>query len=234
MSLINEALKKAQRRQHEQQAAAGMESDEGSMRSRRKTSTAQIFIVIGAGAAALVVVSVVMTVVWLNRASEQPERTPIAKAAPPPVSNETASPIIVAPAVVKPVEDDAPSSAPASIEATPPGVAISQPAVRDPEAKAKADAETNFTDTAAATSRPPIAIPQIAGPTMTEQVQAFVDAVRVTGIRSSGADSKVLMNDRVYRVNDIVDRALGVKLVRVESERLIFADADGMTYEKPF
>ncbi len=224
MSLINEALKKAQRRQHEQQAAAGTESGEGSMRSRPKPSTAQTWIVIGAGAATLVVVSVVITVVLLNRPSDQPERTPIAKAAPPPVSAEMSSPVIVAPMVSKPAETPASSGALATGGAELPAVAVADSGATTP---------IGATEVPAAPPTP-IAIPPIAGPTVTEQVQAFVDAIRVTGIRSSGADSKVLMNDRVYRVNDVVDRGLGVKLVRVESNRLVFADADGMTYEKSF
>ena len=67
-----------------------------------------------------------------------------------------------------------------------------------------------------------------------ERVSAFVDAVRVAGIRSSGNDSRVLMNDRVYRVNDVVDRALGVRLIKVASDSLTFADANGVTYVKNF
>jgi hypothetical protein len=63
---------------------------------------------------------------------------------------------------------------------------------------------------------------------------AFVDAVRVAGIRSSGDDSRVLMNDRVYRVNDIVDRALGIRLVKVAVDSLTFSDAAGLTYVKYF
>jgi hypothetical protein len=54
------------------------------------------------------------------------------------------------------------------------------------------------------------------------------------GIRSSGTDSKVLMNDRVYRVNDYVDRILGVKLVSVSRDTLTFTDANGVTYVKNF
>jgi hypothetical protein len=40
------------------------------------------------------------------------------------------------------------------------------------------------------------------------------------------------MNDRVYRVNDLVDRNLGVRLTKVESGRLTFTDASGAVYSK--
>jgi hypothetical protein len=66
------------------------------------------------------------------------------------------------------------------------------------------------------------------------RVAAFVDSVRVTGIRSSGSESRVLMNDRVYRVNDVVDRALGVRLTTVAADSLTFEDPNGVSYVKNF
>ena len=42
------------------------------------------------------------------------------------------------------------------------------------------------------------------------------------------------MNDRVYRVNDIVDRSLSLRLTKVEPGILTFTDANGMTYVKYF
>jgi hypothetical protein len=65
-------------------------------------------------------------------------------------------------------------------------------------------------------------------------VYAVIDKFQVTGIRSSGSESKVLMNDRVYRVNDIVDRNLGLKLIKVTSDSLTFVDRNGATYTKNF
>jgi hypothetical protein len=67
-----------------------------------------------------------------------------------------------------------------------------------------------------------------------ERVTAFVDAVRVTGIRSSGAESRVLMNERVYRVNDIVERTLNIRLVNAAADSLTFSDPRGVTYVKRF
>ena len=42
------------------------------------------------------------------------------------------------------------------------------------------------------------------------------------------------MNDRVYRVNDVVDRTLGVRLTKVSTDSLTFTDANGVTYVKYF
>ena len=66
------------------------------------------------------------------------------------------------------------------------------------------------------------------------RILAFIDTVRITGIRASGADSKVLMNDRVFRVNDMVDRTLGLRLTAVEANALIFEDERGVVYTRNF
>jgi hypothetical protein len=66
------------------------------------------------------------------------------------------------------------------------------------------------------------------------RIQTFVDSIKVGGIRSSGAESKVLMNDHVYRVNDIVDRSLNLRLTEVRSDSLTFVDENGATYTKSF
>lgn len=66
------------------------------------------------------------------------------------------------------------------------------------------------------------------------RLMAYVDSLRVAGVRPSNTDPRVLMSDRVYRLGDIVDRDLGLRLVKVESRRLTFEDANGTTYIKNF
>ena len=60
----------------------------------------------------------------------------------------------------------------------------------------------------------------------------YIDTIRVTATRAS--EGRVLMNDRMYRVNDIVERTLGVRLVKVAVDSLTFSDANGVTYVKYF
>ncbi len=64
------------------------------------------------------------------------------------------------------------------------------------------------------------------------RIEMFVDGLKVAGIRFSGTDSKVLMNDKVYRVNDIVDRSLNLRLIEVQSDSLTFVDENNVTYTK--
>lgn len=217
MSLINNALKKAQR----QRAAETEANSPGSNTPTRRGKSgmpAQTLVLIVAGAAVIVVLSVVATV-YLLRSAPEPLPTP------PAASVQVAA-----------------------VEATPPP-AITVPPIKDPEPEpvepepitsspaADATPETTPLDTPAEVVAPVAAITQAAAPEPAradERIYAFIDNLQVMGVRSSGADSKVLMNDRVYRVNDLVDRTLALRLVKVAPDQLVFEDANGITYIKTF
>lgn len=62
----------------------------------------------------------------------------------------------------------------------------------------------------------------------------FIDGIKVAGIRASAADSKVLMNDRVFRVGDTVGYELGIRLVGITASSLTFEDAHGARYTRNF
>ena len=61
---------------------------------------------------------------------------------------------------------------------------------------------------------------------------AFIDALRIAGVRASSTDSKVLMNDRVYRIGDTVEHVLGLKLTAITAESLTFEDENGARYTR--
>jgi hypothetical protein len=255
MSLINEALKKAQRMQHEETATVSAAPyPVGRHAARRETSShSPNLVLMGTGALVIVVLSVFFTVYLINRPSDsnrvaQSTATPpAATPAPTPAPDETNTPAIVPPKVSLPtttppaavatspaanattVPSTAPAQAPApeSANATPPAGSVASTNVAPPAA--------TTTSTSAPAATPPTAAPASLGATAPdERVAAFVDAVRVTGIRSSGADSRVLMNERVYRVNDVVERTLGVRLIKAAADSLTFSDARGVTYVKNF
>jgi hypothetical protein len=84
-----------------------------------------------------------------------------------------------------------------------------------------------------AIAEPPAAKPAPpAVPPPDRRILAFLDNLHVTGVRAAGDDSKVLMNDRVYRMNDMVERELGLRLTGVSTTVLTFADEKGKTYTK--
>ncbi|MSU70192.1 MAG: hypothetical protein EXS39_05350 [Opitutaceae bacterium] len=177
-----------------------------------------------AGAIGLVVGAVGLTIIVLR--PKPPLQLSVAQAlasakaaTAPPAANTaaTGSPVIVAPIVT--------SSKPA--ESTP---AIVEPVASTPAAKSPAGqvlpAKTRTIPVVAAKSA--VDVPP------DPRIVAFVDGLKVTGIRSSGAESKVLMNDHVYRINDVVDRILNVRLTEVGPDSLTFVDENGAAYTKNF
>jgi hypothetical protein len=277
MSLINEALKKAQRLRSDEPGdiAPPMPGGATPMATRGQPRASQPLILLVSGGLVLIVLSVVITF-WL--ANRTPAEKPGAKS-PEPKAAVTPSgpaptilpPVIKPPAVAaetpptKPVASPAPSPAervatsappaatpvhtPATVTAppitpapvppsaipSPPPILAETPAMRPPTQAPLA------TEPAPTASVPLPALnlaadsgASTAPPKTDERIHQFVDAIKVAGIRSSGDDSRVLMNDRVYRVNDIVERTLGVRLTKVEADALTFTDGNGATYVKHF
>jgi len=62
----------------------------------------------------------------------------------------------------------------------------------------------------------------------------FIENIKVAGIRASATDSKVLMNDRVYRIGDIVEHEMALKLVGITSNSLTFEDERGGRFTRTF
>jgi hypothetical protein len=83
----------------------------------------------------------------------------------------------------------------------------------------------------------PAALPQKVGDNSQghiDMVQAIVDAFHISGVRTAGAGSKALVDGHVYKLRDVVDKAIGLKLVKVDEDHLTFMDKDGNTYVRNF
>ena len=86
-----------------------------------------------------------------------------------------------------------------------------------------------------ATAAPPPAPVKPAPPAKLEpKAITYIENLRIAGIRASATDSKVLMNDRVYRVGDIIEHELGLKLTGITSSSLTFEDERGAMYMRQF
>jgi hypothetical protein len=66
------------------------------------------------------------------------------------------------------------------------------------------------------------------------RILAFIDNAHIAGVRMAGGDSKVLMNEHVYRVNSVVSAELGLRLASVGADTLTFVDENGAVYTKTF
>jgi hypothetical protein len=243
MSLISDALKKTQRMRTGEPVDVPAGNMPASRPGRHGTSGPTLVWVV-AGAIVLVCAAVVTTV-FLVRPAAAPALAQAKSAPAPAAANTAAPPAVLAPVVIpsgpKPadaapvVKTEAarpaptPAAAPVVSEAavTPPALATSAPAKIPPLSSAPR--------TAGASRQPPTvatAVPAGVAAQPDPRIQAFIDSIKVAGIRSSGTDSKVLMNDKVYRVNDIVDRSLNLRLIEVQADSLTFVDENGVVYTK--
>lgn len=229
MSLINDALKKAARQRAEEQADVVAPMPGGARRVPRQGAPmkTQTMILVGAAALALIVVSVVVTGIMMTN---KPEGAPVAVAAPVASPAQTAAPRIVvqAPAVTVAVpQQAAPAAAPTPVpvvQAVPTPTPSPLPVVQAP-APAAASAPV-------AAAAPPAG--SAASQSHTDLIQGVVDGYHISGVRLSGAGSKALVDGHVYKLNDIVDKSLGLKLVKVDEDHLTFVDKDGATFVRNF
>ncbi|MBP6507543.1 MAG: hypothetical protein KA257_08250 [Opitutaceae bacterium] len=237
MSLINDALKRAQRQRTADAAGVTPPMPGGGsgvrIGKRGKPIASQSLLLIIVGATVLIVLSVVATV-YLVRDNAKPA----APAAPATVATVTV-PVSTSLGIKKSTATD---SAP-SIVLFVPSPLREDPAVATPSTVVpKADpAPVPPANILTVVPAPILAKPVTTTPVKPvpktpvapdERVYVFLDNLHVTGIRTSGDGSKVLMNDRVYRVNDIVDRGLGLRLTQVASDALTFTDERGAVYTK--
>lgn len=229
MSLISEALKKAQR-MRTSEPVAGLSSGSGggpiSRRDHTRPTPPLAWIV--AGAAVLVSVAVAVTVFFLRPAA--PALSLAKAAAAPAAANTSTATLVATPAI--PTPPKLPEVTPLKAEAAVP--ANGEAVVPPPRSATPASASVRPSPPPSRLP-PSVPVPSVAGTAQPDpRIQAFVDAIKVAGIRSSGTESKVLMNDHVFRVNDIVDRSLNLRLIEVQADSLTFVDENSVVYRKSF
>jgi hypothetical protein len=220
MSLISEALKKAQR-----QRTAEVPGGEGPRVVIRRGSTpaAKQVLLIAGGLVVAVVVAAIVAVVMLRPSEEEIAArvalaTAKAKSAPAIRTNTTAP---AGPSIQIP-----PPGPVAKADGPLPPIVLNLPPVGGAAAPV-----------APAPERPALVAPATAGAPRGGSpgaLQDYVDTLRITtwSAAASPADSKVMINDKVYRINDVVDRALGLKLTDIKSDRVIFTDERGAAWTR--
>ena len=238
MSLINEALKKA-----EQARAGGLTEAPAApaapvIAKRGRAIGTRTLVLLGALLVLLVMGGVTLLVLPSGSDSAPaPRGENVAKSKPPAETKSAAA------------EPSARTEGP-SIEPTPKPAATANaapplPAPTAVTAKKAPSADTPPADPratpqpAAGLPAAPLA-PAVAAPAATtapradDKIAEHLDRLRILGVRSPGPEARVLIGERVYRINDLVDRALGLRLQKVEPGRITFVDAAGATYTKNY
>jgi hypothetical protein len=276
MSLINEALKKAQRQRTQEVTPSSSTGSppcpEGTSPPRRvvkrsQPMPAQTLVIVGA--ACVIIVGVVAAGFWFligpsGNSTNTSAPMVVGSAKPAPSTATTPSVAGTAPAGMvgaQPEQTRAPGTAAtagttvsgtnAAVTPTPVGGVASfvfDVKMADPKAEsATAGAESansSPSDPATAgtaqeeTGEGALHIEVPASETgfvpPNSRSSAIVDTLRVSGIRASGTDPKVLMNERVYRLNDVIDHSIGLRLKEINPNNLVFIDETGATYVRNF
>jgi hypothetical protein len=230
MSLINDALKKAARQRAQDQAHVipPMPGGGGGGYGQSRPKSMQTMVLIGAGAVALIVVSVVVTGMMMNRAPE----AKVAAVAPVAAATVAAAPL------------SSPTPAPQKVVVQAPQITISLPQAEPVVRVAPPTALPRPTPTPVpivraeptpvATPPPAAATPAVPAQSQADAIQALIDGFLISGVRSAGSESKALINGHVYKLNDLIDKTLGLRLVKVEQDKLTFVTRDGATFVKTF
>lgn len=243
MSLINQALRKAQRDRTPNRMA-----DPGT------SSTAQVVgagsngmkpaLVIGLLLAVAVLVGLVAGLsVVLLKSGDKPVPQ-VADAGPPQTAIEAAEPVNTTQAPTPPIPETTPSIEPIS----PPLVAAEEkaPLVRDntssvveelrkarEAAEAKAAAEALAAETkAAAEAKAAEEAAARAAAKPSEDIIDWLTNARVTGVKLSDNGNKVILNGKSYGVGEYVNYQLGLKIMIIEEKRMLFVDDNGKKYMK--
>jgi len=263
MSLINDALKKAQKqRSGEAPSLASMPSVGGEtphrIAKRAKPAGFDTLVIrAGVGAGILLVVVVGGYFAFRSDSAEQrsalsnqpsataqpvqPGAPPVQNPAPsavPPTANSSAS--VPAPVFTLPV---APKPEPvAQVPVAQPQVAVpppitAQPTGSDPRVSPFSPAGKSRDESPVALAKggaSPVSEPAKPALKLEPRAIQFIENIKVAGIMARPTDSKVLMNDRVYRVGSLVEAEMGLTLVGITPNSLTFEDGNGGRYTRTF
>ncbi len=234
MSLINEALKKAQKQRTGESpplaAMPGVGGEPAARIARRAKPVGfnSLLMRLGLGAGALVVL-IVAGFFLVRVLKNKPETPPPAKTAP---ATETApTPVVPAPT------STATSTFVLPVAAPPAPAAGHKTEPAEPKTDAAGPKVESKPVVAAPVTPPPQAEPAkpaAPAPKMGSKGVNYIENLRIAGIRASATDSKVLMNDHVYRIGDTIEHELGLKITGITSSSLTFEDEHGAVYTRQF
>lgn len=243
MSLINDALKKAQKQrtgETDSTPAVGGGDPGPRVVRRGKPAGPSPLVLGGIGLGAVAIIAVAVVFIMRRPAAEPAPAKPAPVVQAPLTQPAATQPAMVQAPVQKPVE-----VAPQPVVQAPPVVAppVHQPVqvvtVASPKPEpVQPKAEPVVTTTVV--TPPVITVPttEAARPAAPGKLEpraiTFIESIRVAGIRASGSDRKVLMNDRVYRLGDLVEPEMGLTLVGIAFNALTFQDEKGAKYTRNF
>ena len=231
MSLINQALRKAQQdRSPGNRSESGPNHPVGGMPSSSdKSMQPKVIIGLVALVALLFGLATGLSVVLLKSDSAESPTVAGNEASPAPPSTSDAPPQAkptteAPPAPLDPITasgtEAAQTPTPARSE---PELSDAAPALVEELRRAREAAEAKAQAEAAAVAQAEANTPAIV---------EWLTESRISGVRLSPTNSKVILNGEAYGEGEYVNFQLGLKVIRIEETRVLFADDSGKKYMK--
>jgi len=220
MSLINQALRKAQRDRTPERMPDGQSSaPESTASGSENTQGMRMGLVIGLVVAVAVLIGLVagLSLLLLRGKEDAPAAQQLAT-----LSTETATP--TTPASVEPIQ--------AATESKP---AADDPIARDQstsvvdelrlareaaETKAAAEAQAAEVAAARAAAKP------------SPEIIDWLSRAQISGVKLSETGNKVILNGEPYVVGEYANYTLGLKVFIIQEKRVLFIDKNGKKYMK--
>ncbi len=244
MSLINDALKKAQK-QHSQFSSSnlgpalppGYVPPTAAKTGKNSTNPLRPVLMYLLGASVLVCISVGITL-YILREPPAPEPTRTTAQPSPPATAAAPAPIAPTP-VLAPVVASMPAATPtpsiqAPVATTPAPSAQPAPTVKP---LAPLVATTPTPPASAETPAPRITAPALKPAAVDpkagqQRVQALVDRIQINSVLVTNSETKIILNNRLYRLGDTIDHSLGLKITEVHENHMVFTDNTGAKFIK--
>lgn len=230
MSLINQALRKAQHQRTPSRPATAADHASAPPSSyTANTSNPGLLIGLVAGIALLIGLVAGLTIVVLRKDPVPVAQQAILPAAPA-VQTEPAAPIPPTAPITPPTQPLV-APAPAATQA----IDQDNPSVLNELRLARQAAETKAAaDTAAAQKAEAAALAAAAKAAAkpSQDIIKWLSQAKVSGVRLSGKGSKVILNNKAYSVGETVNFGLGLKVLIIQEKRILFIDANGKKYLK--
>ena len=225
MSLINQALRKAQHQRSPNTAS----TPEGTIPSRPPSQQAApnnksgLLIGLVAGIALLIgIVAGLLIVLLRSEPAPAIQQTALPKAAPAQAAQQSLS-------LNAPVATNTPTQ---TSEPVRPGVLEELRIAREAtEAKAAAEARAAQEAEAAALAAKQAAEAAAAAKPSQDIIHWLAQA-KISGVRLSGNASKVILNNKAYSVGDTVNASLKLKVMAIQENRILFIGPNGKKYLK--
>ena len=228
MSLINQALRKAQRDRSPDRATDAQSVAPAPVASGASKSGMKLGLVLGLAVTLAVLVGLVVGLsIVLIKDSGATAKTEQIAAGSETVETKQASTQIATAEALKTEEPRAILSANTPAEDVPSKQTQVSSVVEElrlareaAEAKAAAEAKIAAEAVARAAAKPSPAIID------------WLSKAQMSGVKISGADSKVILNGKPYSVGDYANYALGLKVMIIQEKRVLFVDKNGKKYLK--